>query len=368
MKKRWNIGWGTVSACNMNCRFCYSRFRRKDSRDLGLEDWIAFVDRNADYIHTINYGTGENSLSEDWFTLISYVRRRYPRIRQALTTNGYVSEAMRRDPEKEAIVKEAIDEMDISLDFADAEKHNAFRGQPHAYQWAMDTLAFCRDHHKQATIVCLGSGVNAYPENLDGIFGIARRYGAMVRMNLYRPTEGIDDFSREFILEPERLVELLRWIGANHTVLSISDALYSNLLTNRAEEDPSGIDSLRILPDGGVTPSTYLIREDFIVGNIREGEILKRLTEEPVLQELIHEVIPEECRGCRYVGNCRGGVYDRRYLWNQTLEKKDPYCRYQPGDPEWEKIPVSEGEFHSVHHGYLPTMFFLPGRPGEEGV
>ena len=161
MKKRWNIGWGTVSACNMNCRFCYSRFRRKDSRDLGLEDWIAFVDRNADYIHTINSGTGENSLSEDWFTLISHVRRRYPRIRQALTTNGYVSEAMRRDPEKEAIVKEAIDEMDISLDFADAEKHNAFRGQPHAYQWAMDTLAFCRDHHKQATIVCLGSGVNA---------------------------------------------------------------------------------------------------------------------------------------------------------------------------------------------------------------
>lgn len=193
---------------------------------------------------------------------------------------------------------------------------------------------------------------------MSGLFYLAHKYNAILRMNLYRPTEGIDDFAQRFILPSQELVSILRWISKNYTILSISDTLFSNLLTEHYEVDPSGIDSLRILPDGKITPSTYLIQEDFIVGNISEGEILKKLEEDNIIDRIIYEIIPKECNGCRYVSTCKGGVYDRRYLWNKTLEKKDPYCFYQPGTSELEKITVSSMPFHSVHHGYLPTMFF----------
>ena len=75
----------------MNCEFCYSRFKREHVNDLNYEDWLMFINNNHDWINSINFGTGENSLSNDWFKLIDYIRKYYPEIRQAVTTNGYLS-------------------------------------------------------------------------------------------------------------------------------------------------------------------------------------------------------------------------------------------------------------------------------------
>ena len=41
--KKWNIGWGTVSACNMKCEFCYSKTRRIPDKDLGLTAMYANI-------------------------------------------------------------------------------------------------------------------------------------------------------------------------------------------------------------------------------------------------------------------------------------------------------------------------------------
>jgi MoaA/NifB/PqqE/SkfB family radical SAM enzyme len=74
---RWKIGWGVTNACNMHCHFCYSRSIR-NSTELGLSSLIAFVDRNWHQIECINYGTAENSLSDKWFDLLSYIHQTYP--------------------------------------------------------------------------------------------------------------------------------------------------------------------------------------------------------------------------------------------------------------------------------------------------
>ena len=358
--KKWNIGWGVISSCNMNGQFFYSKFRRTENNDLSFNDWINFIDNNYMYIGTINYGTGENSLRDEWFELVKHVKDNYPEIKQALTSNGYVYEAIKNDDYKRNIILSSIDEIDVSLDFFEEKKHNEFRGQEKAYQWAINTLRFCSENNIRSTIVFLGSAVNAYEENIDGIFKIAKQYGALLRMNIYRPTEGINPLSEQFIIEPQKIVNILRYISKKYSVLSISDALYSNLLTNCFEEDPSGIDSIRILPNGDITPSTYLINEEFVVGNIQDQHILQHISEDRVFDDIISEAIPKECNHCRYVVRCKGGVYDRRLLWNKTLEKKDPYCTYTPGESEWEKIVVKNKNFESVHHGYLPTMFFEP--------
>ena len=69
-----SVGWGPISACNMNCQFCYSRHKRTNSKDLHYDDWVKFIDENNREIEAINYGTGENSLSLDWFKLVKYIR------------------------------------------------------------------------------------------------------------------------------------------------------------------------------------------------------------------------------------------------------------------------------------------------------
>ena len=357
-KTKWNVGWGTVSLCNMKCEFCYSRSRREEEKDLNYSDWIKFIDENHDQINSINYGTGENSLSDDWFKLIDYVRKNYGEIRQAVTTNGYISKAMKEDSLKLEIVNQSIDEFDISLDYADLDKHNVFRGQKNAGTWVMDTLEYCKNAQKEATIVCLGSKKNMYMENIDGLFKIAARYNAKLRINIYRPTEGLNDFSRQFIWEPQELVNILYAINNKYKILAISDALFSNILTDKSEEEHSGIDSIRILPDGSITPSTYLIGDNYVIGNIKENNVLTNLDKREVLLNTVKVIIPKECENCVYKNRCKGGVLDRRYLWYGSLKYKDPYCVFDIDTIK--KINISDQHFESVHYGYLPTMFFLP--------
>lgn len=360
MSKKWNIGWGPISACNMHCTFCYSKEKRRFVSDLVLDDWIRFVDGNADRINTINYGTGENTLSADWFILIEYIRKKYPSIRQSLTTNGHLSAAIKKDAGNLKVFVSSIDEVDVSLDFPIADAHNVFRGQPKAFDWAIDTLRLCKEYSKPTTIVFLGSKENVSFEQLDGLFAIAKEYNTILRMNLFRPTEGINEYSEKFLLDYQSIIDILFYISEKYQILALNDSLFSTILTGDTILDPSGEKSIRILSDGSITPSTYLIKDNYVVGNIREMNVLERLEKEQSTQNIIHKQIPLSCLGCVFSNSCAGGVYDRRFLWGGTLDCKDPYCPHVFEAIPNRRVRISNEHFVSVHDGYLPTMFFKP--------
>ena len=89
---KYNVGWGITNFCNMNCKFCYSKDTRLSTNTVTFEDWIRFIDENNKFIDSINYGTGENTISDEFFEFIQYVRKKYPNITQSLTSNGYIYE------------------------------------------------------------------------------------------------------------------------------------------------------------------------------------------------------------------------------------------------------------------------------------
>lgn len=355
--KKWNIGWGPISICNMNCEFCYSRFKREHVNDLNYEDWLMFINNNHDWINSINFGTGENSLSNDWFKLIDYIRKYYPEIRQAVTTNGYLSHAIKKRENMDSFIH-GIDEVDVSLDFYDKEKHNKFRGQSKAFDWAIDTLKLCQKYSKVTTIVFLGSSKNLNKDNIDGLFSIAKKYNAILRMNLYRPTEGINEFSEQFIASPDLVVDTLKYISEKYSIIALNDTLFSSILTSETVDDPSGMNSIRVLSDGGITPSTYLIDNQYIIGNIKEVGILGKMSERYKDDSIIKNIVPKECEGCIYEKRCSGGVIDRRFLWYGSLEQKDPYCSKCFKQQPKSTIQIEKFKFSSVHDGYLPTIFF----------
>jgi radical SAM protein with 4Fe4S-binding SPASM domain len=358
--KKWKIGWGPIARCNMKCQFCYSEKTRSEVTELELEDWIKFIDENHQFIDSINYGTGENTIDEKWFYLVKYIRENYPNIIQALTTNGYLSSQVNTNPNLKEIIVKGIDEIDVSLDFCIEDCHNDFRGQSKAYRWVLDTLQFCKDYNLMPTIVFLATNETLKEENIKGIFEIASQYDAKVRMNLYRPTNGINDFSKRFIPDFSNIVNALYFIEKHYQILKICDPLFSTLLTNETTiDDPSGINSLRILADGSITPSTYLISKEFRKLNIKESNVLEKLTELNGFNHFNMQT-PNDCKDCNLADNCKGGVFDRRYLWYKTFDSKDPYCPYHKENfmPDKKVIITALDENQSVHDGYLPTMFF----------
>ena len=359
--KKWNIGWGPIAECNMHCQFCYSRRKRQEGNNLTIADWLHFIDGSGGLINTINYGTGENTLSMDWFSLISYIRKKFPEIRQSLTTNGHLSEAVKDNICMQSFL-ESIDEVDVSLDFCQAESHNAFRGQSKAFDWVIETLKICQYYGKTATIVFLGSEENANLDNIDGLFSIAEKYGAILRMNIYRPTAGLTKLAQKFIIKWQTLLSVLEHIAKFHRVIAIDDPFLSSYLTGRTVKDPSGNDSLRILADGSITPSTYLVDKKYVVGNIKEKNVLSQLSNDDKLADIVSRLVPNECHGCIYADSCAGGVLDRRWLWYGTLARRDPYCPGIIKKSKTNKISVTTTNFCSVHDGYLPTIFFKPGK------
>ena len=182
---KWKVGWGITNLCNMNCSFCYSKIARTDEKDMPSAILKSFIDRNHPYIDSINYGTGENTLSKTWLEVLDYVHETYE-IGQALTTNGSLTPLVENSGNGGKILA-ALHEVDISLDFADADKHCQMRGHHQAYDWAVDTIKLCQYNDIEATIVILGIDETLDLNNLDSIFEIAGKHNAFVRINIFRP-------------------------------------------------------------------------------------------------------------------------------------------------------------------------------------
>lgn len=355
--KKFNVGWGITNSCNMNCKFCYSKDTRHSTNDTTIEDWIKFIDENYEYIDSINYGTGENAISDDFFKFILYVRNNYPNITQSLTSNGFLYEKVSKNPKLYDIYKKCIDEVDVSLDFAVREKHNYFRGQPKAYDWAINTLKMLQKDKKTSTIVFVGFEETMTHENIDGLFAIAKNYDALVRLNIYRPVSDKEEINKKFILSYKTLIDAIEYIYKNYKIVTLSDVLLGNIYTRSQDiKENTGIDSIRILPDGSICPSTYLITENYRNKyNIKQDNILSKIE----FEEFMEAPIPEKCDNCIIKDKCRGGVYDRRMLWYKTLDERDPYCPFENNDDlEKEQFKTLKRKRVSVHDGYLPTMFF----------
>ena len=359
--KKWKIGWGFTSRCDMRCPFCYSQSVRRVPVENDFGHAKAFIDKNAAEIESVNYGTGECALSEEWYRLVRYIRNRYPDIRQALTSNGSVYRLVRKNRIDPGELFEAVREVDISLDFPHADVHNRNRGREDAFEGVLGTLDLCRQYRAVSTIVMVAYDKTLNRENIDGIFSIAGEYGAFVRINILRKAEGV-------MLEPpayRQVMYALDYILDRYAVVSLCDPLFGAVFGMPAQSgDSCGATSLRILPDESVTPSTYLITPEWRAETLSGSLSLSDISALPAFRSITEAPVPPACRDCPAADTCRGGAADRRILTMHSLAEPDPYCPFANGDTlhaDREIRMFSGAECPSVHDGYLPTLIFSPG-------
>jgi radical SAM protein with 4Fe4S-binding SPASM domain len=357
----WNIGWGLTNTCNLSCNFCYSQVVRELTNEITDINIIKkFIDANFHLVRSVNFGTGENTLCSIWPEIVKYIHEKFPTVVQGVTTNGYLSELCDKNSIVEKMLIDCLDEIDISLDFGNKEEYNNFRNNLYVYDWVIRTLELCKRHKKRTSIVFIGTNETLEIDNIKNLFNIAKEYNAIVRLNLYRPIFGLNEYSKKYIPDFEKIANALQYINDYYKILSLSDPLFSSIFTHGGKHysDPSGVSSLRILPDGSITPSTYLITDKFRKLNIRTDKVFKELNNSG-FQNLINREIPKECVDCQYASTCRGGTFDRRYLWYNDFTKKDPYCPFGKENVNISKLKITiDPNFKSIHDGYLPTLFF----------
>ena len=120
------IFWELTTGCNLRCVHCRASATELSSPDdLNTEESLALIDQFAEYAPFILVLSGGEPLyRKDVFQLASYATSRG--IKVALATNGtLVDESIAKRAKEAGIVRVAI-----SLDGADAETHDGFRGIP----------------------------------------------------------------------------------------------------------------------------------------------------------------------------------------------------------------------------------------------
>ncbi len=120
------------------------------------------------------------------------------------------------DRYKDIIIR-GIKEINVSLDFFDFEKHNYFRGNKNAYQWAIGTLNFCKENNIKVNIVFIGTNDTLQKSNLDGLFKIVKKYNCVLKMNIFRPTFGINDKVKSFIPEYDKICKAIEYINQKYS-------------------------------------------------------------------------------------------------------------------------------------------------------
>src|SRR5262245_27166070 len=124
------VFWETTSGCNLECIHC----RRIDvaaalaKQDMSTEQGMRFIDSLADCAKPILvFSGGEPLYRKDLFDLARHARNRG--ITTALATNGTLIDELTANK----IVAAGFQRVAISIDGADAETHDRFRGIPGSF-------------------------------------------------------------------------------------------------------------------------------------------------------------------------------------------------------------------------------------------
>lgn len=360
----WTLGWGFTAMCDLSCPFCYSAKCRESIVEPEPPLVVAetFLHNNKNRIASVNFGTGECFLSPRFPRLLAICHDMLPQAQIAVTTNGAFVDAI-EDSETLSIVSSSLTELDVSIDFADPTQHDAWRGKKGTWERAFRATRIGRQMGLKTSIVTLGTHATLARENICRMFDLASELDVALRVNLYMPTAG--DFSFVPLLDSvEEMLEIATQRGA---FMRISDRLLGTLYGCFCPGPRlANARSCRILPDGSVSPSTYLVDAPWVVSSRLDTIILADLPNLPQFEQYRSDHVPATCVDCDVARECRGGSVERRWLWWGTLDRADPLCpgstivraQYpRVGSPSHTKLTLDDPQ---VHLDYLPTIIFRP--------
>lgn len=88
----------------------------------------------------------------------------------------------------------------------------------------------------------------------------------------------------------------------------------------------AGENLLIVLANGDVMPCRRL---PFVIGNIKQTDLLDLHQNSPVMRKLRNTGIPESCKDCKYSKLCRGGSKCVAYAKMKRFDIPDPDCKFR---------------------------------------
>ena len=126
----FQVVWNITRACNLRCKHCYESAGERTADEMSTEDALECIEKLADTgVVFLAFSGGEPTLRPDILGLIRSATKKGMYV--AMATNGKVFSRLERVRE---FKKAGLKFVQISLDGANSETHDDFRGVPGAFE------------------------------------------------------------------------------------------------------------------------------------------------------------------------------------------------------------------------------------------
>ena len=350
-QKRPVVMWNLTEQCNLSCQHCYMDAQKKGREELTLEEGISLVDELAELkVPIVIFTGGEPLLSRNFYALAFHARE--VGLRAVISTNGTLI-----TPQVARLLAESkIGYVGVSMDSADPERHDAFRGVPGAHARALQGLRNARDAGLKTGLRITLTKDNW--QDVPALLSLALEE-SIPRFCLYHlvPTgRGAGIADRDVTAEQRRsVIRLLAEAaeelkGQNIEILTTDSPMDGAFLMEILKDDPrreevrklltnaggcsTGVKVANINYRGDVHPCHFM--PQVVVGNVRERSFRDIWIDNPSPELLalreIRSSLTGACGSCQYLELC-GGCRQKAFYYRGDLKAEDPTCILQTQAP-----------------------------------
>ena len=342
------IAFEVTGRCKFNCRHCRAASERGPYADeLGLDEIRRVLDNIAAHYRPIIILTGgEPMLRPDLEEIVRHTVSRG--LRPVLATCG----AMLDEARAAELKSWGIERISLSIDGADAERHDAFRGTPGAFEAAMAALEAARRAGLPFQINTTISRLNV--DQLEPILDLAVSEGAVAFHPFLLVPTGRGEELRDQELDAEeyervlhRIYELQREAGIPFKP-TCAPHYYRVLRQREADEGREvtpgthGLDAMSKGCMGGISFAfiSHVGKVQICgfleveAGDLRQSDYdFAAIWEKaPLFRELRdYRNYKGDCGICEYRRWC-GGCRARAYAASGDYLAEEPYCAFVPGE------------------------------------
>lgn len=330
MKDNWfasspvTVNWALTNRCNFRCRHCYSRTDTQDELDSGQV--LSIVEKlHRAKVFSLNFGGGEPLLRED--LLATALRAAELGMAVSMNSNGSLVNRASAIQLRDA----GFRKVGISIDSADPEVHDRFRGVPGSHKRATEALQTLKDAGIETSISSVICRINI--ADIDGLTAQARALGAS-HINFHNfKCSGLGFVNRDDLdLTPGEWKEFYRYAGelkkrTGDLHISLEDPIIASLGQDNGNAlvkgSVCGKLSLNIKSNGDITPCGFI---PIVIGNICRDDLTEVWLNSPVLGMMRNKTPKGKCASCSHYEDCLGGCTARAYALTGDMNSPDPHC------------------------------------------
>lgn len=338
------IAWEITRSCNLSCAHCRAAAEFGHYKgELSLDEIKKVIDNIVTISNPILILTGgEPLLRPDIWEIIDYCHEK-----GAMPVVG-TNATLITDEIAAKLAEHKIPRISVSIDFATAEEHDAFRGEPGCFDASIEGIKAAKRHGVGVQINTTVTKQNVH--ELPAIHDLAEELGVdAFHIFMLVPTgRGSDLIDLE--LSPEESEKALTWAYERQKTSPLhfkptDSPHYYRIIRQLAKKEGKkvtreeyGMDAMTRGCLGGITfgfishvgdvqPCGYF---DMQLGNVKEQPFSEIWTNSKVFNDLRdYSLLKGKCGACEYKAVC-GGCRARALEVTGDYMESEPYCAYIP--------------------------------------